>query len=135
MVNSTGSDSKYPMIDDQTINKFRNVKSRFPTNKNVSAGGQIKYVNVTQIFDESTQITLKNLEYFFKKIVREKMYWTREILNFFGIKNEDINIFLNIHQVYKFALTKKVSLRSFSNMGDVTDRTGSYWARQELHGP
>jgi hypothetical protein len=57
------------------------------------------------------------------------MYWTRDILYFFGIKNEDINIFLNIHQVYKFQLTKMVSLRSFSQAEGVNDRTGSYWAR------
>jgi hypothetical protein len=56
------------------------------------------------------------------------MYWTRDVLYFFGIKNEDINIFLNIHQVYKFSLTKMVSLRSFSgNYNLVNDRTGSYW--------
>lgn len=58
------------------------------------------------------------------------MYWTRDVLYFFGIKNEDINIFLNIHQLHKFSLTKKVSLRSFSgNYNLVNDRTGSYWAR------
>jgi hypothetical protein len=56
------------------------------------------------------------------------MYWTRDILYFFGIKSEDINIFLNIHQVYKFSLTKQATLRSFSaNYNVVNDRTGSYW--------
>jgi len=44
----------YPMLDDQTINKCRGMRSSFSTNPKVSAGGQIKYVNVTQIFDEST---------------------------------------------------------------------------------
>ena len=85
------------MLDDQTINKYRSMQASFSTNPKVSAGGQIKYVNVTQIFDESTQHTLKNIETFFKKVVRDKMYWTRDVLYFFGIKNEDINIFLNIH--------------------------------------
>ena len=44
----------YPMLDDQTINKYRSMQASFSTNPKVSAGGQIKYVNVTQIFDEST---------------------------------------------------------------------------------
>ena len=59
------------------------------------------------------------------------MYWTRDVLYFFGIKNEDITIFLNIHQVYKFGLTKELSLKSFSgnNLNLVNDRTGSYWAK------
>lgn len=36
------------------------------------------------------------------------MYWTRDILHFFGIEPEDINIFLNYHQVYKENMTKRL---------------------------
>ena len=35
------------------------------------------------------------------EVVADKMYWTREIINFFGIKEEDTKTFLNFHQVYK----------------------------------
>ena len=56
------------------------MQKSYPTRKNVSAGGQIKMVNITQIFDQDTQNTIKSIERFFKSVVKNKMYWTRDIL-------------------------------------------------------
>jgi len=97
--------------------------------KNLTAGGQTKYVNVTQIFDESTQQTIKSIEHFFKQIVKDKMYWTRDILHFFGVKSEDISIFLNYHQVYKWTMTERLQSRNLPTSESylhITDRHGSY---------
>ena len=79
----------------------------FLTRKHVSAGGQARYVNVTQIFDEQTQKIIKHIQNFFSNVVKDKVYWNREILQFFGIKEEDIPVFLNFHQIYKLEITKK----------------------------
>jgi hypothetical protein len=54
-------------------------------------------VNITQIFDEDTQYTIRSVEKFFKQIVKNKMYWTRDILQFFGISDDDISVFLSFH--------------------------------------
>lgn len=48
--------------------------------KKPSAG---KVVNVTDIFDEDTQNAIKNIELFLQQVVKDKMYWTRDILAFF----------------------------------------------------
>jgi hypothetical protein len=84
---------------------------------------------VTEIFDESTQQTIKSIEHFFKQIVKDKMYWTRDILHFFGVKSEDISIFLNYHQVYKWTMSERHKSRSLATSESylrVTDRHGSY---------
>jgi hypothetical protein len=47
---------------------------------------------------------IKNVEEFFQDIVCNKIYWTKEILLFFGIKEEDIPIFLSYHEIYKLFL-------------------------------
>lgn len=41
---------------------------------------------ITQIFDEETQQTIKTIELFLQKVVKDKMYWTRDIMNFFSIE-------------------------------------------------
>ena len=84
---------------------------------------------MTQIFDESTQQTIKSIEHFFKQIVKDKMYWTRDILHFFGVKSEEISIFLNYHQVYKWTMTERLRSRGLPTSEsylEVTDRAGSY---------
>ena len=119
----------YPQIEQGIIDKFNNMQKSYPTKKNISAGGQIKMVNITQIFDEDTQHTIKAIERFFKAIVRNKMYWTRDILQFFGIADEDITVFLSFHQIYIFSLNQRYQHRSFSgvNLNQVAGRAGSYW--------
>jgi len=44
----------YPQIDQDTIYKVNSNLKRVPTNKKMSAGGQTRYANITQIFDPST---------------------------------------------------------------------------------
>lgn len=63
------------------------------------------------------------------------MYWTRDILHFFGIKEEDISVFLNFHQVYKYYMSKRLESKSLAPDGfdRLADRAGSYWARSEVH--
>lgn len=52
---------------------------------------------MTDIFSEQTQQTITAVEIFFKQVVSDKMLWTRDILVWFGIKNEDMPIFLSFH--------------------------------------
>lgn len=106
--NSVVPDALYPQIEQEVILKFKMMSKLFPTRKNVTAGNQTKYVNVTQIFDESTQNSIKSIEAFFRAVVKDKLYWTRSILEFFGIKNEDIDVFLNFHQIYKMQMNRKM---------------------------
>ena len=58
-------------------------------------------VSVTDIFSEQTQQTINAVEVFFKQVVGDKMLWTRDILVWFGIKSEDMPIFLSFHQIQK----------------------------------
>lgn len=56
------------------------------------------------------------------------MYWTRDIMNFFQIEQEDINIFLNFHQVYKHTILQKMQHGGFDvEVKKNTGRSGSYW--------
>ena len=86
-------------------------------------------VNITQIFDEDTQYTIRSVEKFFKQIVKNKMYWTRDILQFFGISDDDISVFLSFHQIYVYSLNQKFQRRSLQNVNfrEVAGRAGSYW--------
>ena len=59
--NSVVPDALYPQIEQEVILKFKMMSKLFPTRKNVTAGNQTKYVNVTQIFDESTQKATLNI--------------------------------------------------------------------------
>ena len=120
-------DHNYPKIDQQILDKMTNQMQSFLTRKHVSAGGQARYVNVTQIFDEQTQNIIKNIQNFFSNVVKDKVYWNREILQFFGIKDEDIPVFLNFHQVYKLEITRKYNQKNFSTHSQGDHRLGSYW--------
>lgn len=64
-----------------------------------------------------------------QEIVTNKMYWTRDILAFFKIEAEDVHIFLNFHQVYKFAIMKEMNKgnQDGKNLRNVTARHGSYF--------
>ena len=90
-----------------------------------SGNQQTKY-DVTQIFDQNTQQTIKDIEKFFMLVVKDKMYWTRDILGFFGIQKDDIPVFLNFHQIYKYGYLKKQQGHK-EDENNVTDRAGSYW--------
>ena len=63
-------------------------------------------------------------------IVKDQMYWTRDILHFFGIVEErDISVYLNFHQVYKDRATRKLNDRSAMSEYKGRDRrAGSYWS-------
>ena len=66
--------------------------------------------------------------------MKEKIYWTRDILQFFGVDSDDMKTFLNFHQIYKFALSSKLRSEDNRNSGlyeEVTDRTGSYWNKDK----
>lgn len=77
---------------------------------------------------------MKDIELFLRQVVSDKMYWTREILSFFlaksikEVKNSDIKVFLNFHQVYKFAYQEKMKEEAFE-VYETTgmERAGSYW--------
>ena len=84
-------------------------------------------MNVTQIFDEETQNIILSIQKFFTSIVKDKIYWNREILRFFEIKEEDIPVFLDVHQVYKLEILKKynaITLQQAHSNGK--NRLGSY---------
>ena len=56
------------------------------------------------------------------------MYWTREIITFFGIKEADIKTFLNFHQVYKLTYMQKLQQEGRRSLSShQTGRAGSYW--------
>jgi hypothetical protein len=65
------------------------------------------------------------------------MYWTRDILQFFGIDDErDINVYLNFHQVYKDKATRRFSERNSLNQDFSRGRdrrAGSYWSGLDDH--
>ena len=92
-------------------------------------------VNITQIFDEDTQYTIRSVEKFFKQIVKNKMYWTRDILQFFGISDDDISVFLSFHQIYVYSLNQKFQRRSLQNVNfrEVAGRAGSYWNANNVY--
>ena len=83
------------------MDAFLRNSQAHPIPSRYSAAAQARYVSVTQIFDANTQNIIKEVEIFMKGIVSNKMYWTREVLQFFGIKEEDIAAFLSVHQLYK----------------------------------
>jgi hypothetical protein len=87
------------VIDHETKYKIQNPKQ----DKTKS-----KYMNVTEIFDSRTQQAIKDVESFFKEVIKDKLYWRRDILTFFGIENEDMKVFLNYHQSYKQAIARKM---------------------------
>lgn len=58
------------------------------------------------------------------------MYWTRDILNFYQIENEDVNVFLNFHQVYKHTILQKMNNNGFNiETNKMSGRAGSYWQK------
>ena len=90
---SQSQQDQYPQISEATIYNIKNQKLK-------SGNQQTKY-DVTQIFDQNTQQTIKDIEKFFMLVVKDKMYWTRDILGFFGIQKDDIPVFLNFHQEWR----------------------------------
>ena len=89
-----------------------------------------KAMAITDIFDQDTQQTIKEVEQFLQKVVKDKMYWTRDILNFYQIENEDVNVFLNFHQVYKHTILQKMNNNGFNiETNKMAGRAGSYWQR------
>mmetsp|Transcript_26313 Transcript_26313/g.40160 ORF Transcript_26313/g.40160 Transcript_26313/m.40160 type:complete len:213 (+) Transcript_26313:1249-1887(+) len=110
------------------MSKFMNM-----VNRRTNQGGQMKVLNVTQIFDEQTQLVLKDVETFFKRITSDKIYWTKNILQFFQIPEADINVFLNFHQVYRTAYLRKMNSRNLSQSFHGQDeRAGSYWSGRAI---
>jgi hypothetical protein len=83
---------------------------------------------ITDIFDEETQQTIKEIEQFLQKVVKDKMYWTRDVMGFFQIEREDVDCFLNFHQVYKHTILQKMNKNGFNvEVNKKTGRAGSYW--------
>lgn len=72
------------------------------------------------------------MEIFFKRIVSDRMYWTRDILDFFGIQEDDTTVFLNLHQFHRNELLKKFSSRNTTSMSFQNEdyRTGSYFNKE-----
>lgn len=69
-----------------------------------------------------------SIQKFFTTVVKDKIYWNREILRFFEIKEDDIPVFLDVHQAYKLETTKKYNANTFQvghSQGE--NRLGSYW--------
>lgn len=60
-------------------------------------------MNVTDIFDSQTQKAIHSIEQFLQEVIRNKLYWRRDILTFYGIETEDMKVFLNYHQAFKQA--------------------------------
>lgn len=43
------------------------------------------------------------------------MYWSREILKFFAVTDEDMPVFMNFHENYKIEIKEKTNQRNFSH--------------------
>ena len=110
-----------PQIDQATIKRL----STMPVKK---ISQNQKAMAITEIFDEETQNNIKMVEQFLQKVVKDKMYWTRDIMMFFKIEQEDVNCFLNFHQVYKHTILQKMNNNGFNvEVTKKTGRAGSYW--------
>lgn len=88
-----GSDTKYQIQNPQKSSEAKTGR----------------YMNVTDIFDSSTQKAIHSIERFLQEVIRNKLYWRRDILTFYGIDAEDMKVFLNYHQAFKQAATHHMS--------------------------
>lgn len=50
---------------------------------------------------------IKSLQNFFDQIAKDKLYWTKDVLKFFAITDEDVPMFLTFHEIYKLELKDK----------------------------
>jgi hypothetical protein len=92
-----------------------------------------RFQNVTQIFDNQTKLAIQDIERFFKEVVQDRIYWRRDILQFFGIEGDDLSAFLKYHQKYKLTL-KKLMEEESSRLGTTMPgvRAGSYYVRDGI---
>ena len=64
------------------------------------------------------------------------MYWNRKLLEFFGIEERDISLFLSMHQQYKNELEdrfkQKMLTASFTE-GNTKMRSESYYRKSGVH--
>lgn len=57
---------------------------------------------------------IQSIQKFFTAVVKDKMYWNREILRFFAITEDDVPVFLTVHQAYKADVRERFNAKTFS---------------------